>query len=157
MDSVVTLTGLDETNMVVSLYAGSRGVGQVITKLSRSENSRLADAMSLSSTISPLELCCNAIVRYVRAMQNQTGAAISVHTIADGQAEAVEFLVDEATKHCGKPLKDIKLKPNVLIASITHGADSLVPNGSSVFLPGDTVVIVTSGRGILHGINDIFA
>ena len=157
MDSVVTLTGLDETNMVVSLYAGSRGVGQVITKLSRSENGRLADAMSLSSTISPLELCCNAIVRYVRAMQNQTGAAISVHTIADGQAEAVEFLVDEATKHCGKPLKDIKLKPNVLIASITHGADSLVPNGSSVFLPGDTVVIVTSGRGILHGINDIFA
>lgn len=157
MDAVVTLTGLDETNMVVSLYAGNQGVSQIITKLSRTENSRLADTMALGSTISPKELCSNAIVRYVRAMQNQTGAAISLHTIADGQAEAVEFLVDETTKHCGKALKDIKLKPNVLIASITHGADSMVPNGSSVFVPGDTVVIVTSGRGILHKLNDIFA
>lgn len=157
MDSVVTLTGLDETNMVVSLYAGSRGVGQIITKLSRTENSKLADTMALGSTISPKELCCNSIVRYVRAMQNQTGAAISVHTIADGQAEAVEFLVDETTKNCGKPLKDIKLKPNVLIAGIIHGADSQIPGGNSSFLPGDTVIVVTSGRGILHGINDIFA
>lgn len=157
MDSIVTLTGLDETNMVVSLYAGSRGVNQIITKLGRTENSRLADTMALGSTISPKELCCNSIVRYVRAMQNQTGAAVSVHTIADGQAEAVEFLVDETTKNCGKALKDIKLKPNVLIASITHGADSQVPGGNSVFFPGDSVVVVTSGRGVLHTINDIFA
>ena len=157
MDAVVTLTGLDETNMVVSLYAGSRGVGQIITKLSRTENSKLADTMALGSTISPKELCSNSIVRYVRAMQNQTGAAVSVHTIADGQAEAVEFLVNETTKNCGKALKEIKLKPNVLIAGISHGADSQVPNGNSVFLPGDTVIVVTSGQGILHTINDIFA
>ena len=156
-DALVTVTGLDETNMVVSLYAGSRGVGQIITKLSRTENSKLADTMALGSTISPKELCCNSIVRYVRAMQNQTGAAISVHTIADGQAEAVEFLVDETTKNCGKALKDIKLKPNVLIAGIIHGADSQVPGGNSSFQPGDTVVIVTSGRDIIRGINDIFA
>lgn len=157
MDAVVTLTGLDETNMVVSLYAGSRGVGQIITKLSRTENSKLADTMALGSTVSPKELCCNSIVRYVRAMQNQTGAAVSVHTIADGQSEAVEFLVDESTKNCGKALKDIKLKPNVLIAGISHGADSQVPNGNSVFVPGDTVIVVTSGRSVLHTINDIFA
>jgi len=157
MDSVVTLTGLDETNMVVSLYAGSRGVNQIITKLSRTENSKLADTMALGSTISPKELCCNSIVRYVRAMENQTGAAVSLHTIADDQVEAVEFLVDESTKNCGIPLKDIKLRPNVLIASIAHGADTEIPNGASVFFPGDTVVVVTSGRGILQSINDIFA
>lgn len=156
-DALVALTGLDETNMVVSLYAGSRGVGQIITKLSRTENSTLANTMALGSTISPRELCCNTIIRYVRAMQNQTGAAVSVHAIADGQVEAVEFLVDKDTKNCGVPLKDIKLKPNVLIASITHGADTQIPNGSSVFLPGDTVVVVTSGRGILHKLGDIFA
>lgn len=156
-DSIVTLTGLDETNMVVSLYAGSRGVGQIITKLGRTENGRLADTMALGSTISPKELCCNSIVRYVRAMQNQAGAAVSIHTIADGQAEAVEFMVDETTKFCGVPLKDMKLKPNVLIASISHGADSQIPGGLSVFVPGDTVVVVTSGRGVLHKLNDIFA
>lgn len=157
MDSVITLTGTDETNMIISLYAGSRGVKQIITKLSHAENSALADSMALGSTVTPRELCCNNIVQYVRAMQNQTGAAISVHTIADGQVEAVEFLVDDATRHCGKALKDIKLKPNVLISSITHGANTQVPNGLSVFMPGDTIVVVTSGRGILHNVNDIFA
>ncbi len=156
-DAVVTLTGVDEINMVVSLYAGSRGVNQIITKLSRGENSALADSMSLGSTISSRELCSNTIVRYVRAMQNQTGAAVSVHTIADGQAEAVEFLVDTSTLHCGEPLRQIKLKPNVLVVSITHGADTRIPNGDSVFVPGDTVVVVTSGRGVLQNFNDIFA
>lgn len=157
MDAVVTLTGLDETNMVVSLYAGSRGVSQIITKLGRTENGKLADTMALGSTISPKELCSNSIVRYVRAMQNQTGAAVSLHTIADEQVEAVEFLVDESTRHCGTALKDLKLRPNVLIACITHGADTQIPNGGSAFYPGDSVVVVTSGRGILQGMNDIFA
>jgi trk system potassium uptake protein TrkA len=90
-------------------------------------------------------------------MQNQTGAAISVHSIADGQVEAVEFRVDETTPNCGVPLKQLKLKPNVLIASITHGAQSEVPNGNSVFQKGDAVVIVTSGRGVLQQLRDIFA
>jgi len=156
-DALVTLTGVDETNMLVSLYAGSQNVPQVITKLSRGENSSIADSMALGSLVRPKELCCNNIVRYVRAMQNQTGAAVSVHAIADGQAEAVEFLVDESTQNCGVPLKQMKLKPNVLMTSITHGVQTQIPNGDSAFMPGDTVVVVTSGRGILQSINDIFA
>ena len=155
-DAVITLTGTDETNMVVSLYAGSQSVPQIVTKLSRGENISIADAMSLCSIVVPRELCSNNIVRYVRAMENQVGAAVSVHAIADGQAEAVEFLVDSATKFRNTPLKQIKLKPNVLIASITRGITTHIPNGDSVFTEGDTVVVVTSG-GVLHRINDIFA
>ena len=154
-DAVVTLTGMDESNMVISLYSAGRGVGQVITKLSRSENIALADSMNLGSIICPRELCSNTIVRYVRAMQNQTGAAVSVHSIADGQAEAIEFLVDSTTKNCGIPLKNMKLKPNVLLVSITHGAKTQIPGGDSVFTEGDTIVVVTSGPSV-HRINDIF-
>jgi len=69
----------------------------------------------------------------------------------------VEFLVDENTNYCGIPLRDITLKSNILIASITHGASSQVPSGDSVFVKGDSVVVVTSGRGTLHQLNDIFA
>lgn len=156
-DALVTLTGIDELNMIISLYGNSRQVPQVITKLGHVENRSIIDALSLGSIVSPKELCCNNIVRYVRAMQNQTGAAVSVHTIADGQAEAVEFLVDATTRNCGVPLKDLQLKPNVLIASITHGTHSEIPNGASTFQKGDTVVIVTSGRGVLNQLNDIFA
>ncbi len=156
-DAVVTLTDTDETNMVISMFAGSRGVPQIITKLSHGANIPIADAMNLGSLIVPRELSSNIIVRYVRAMENQTGAAVSLHAIADGQAEAVEFLVDDTTKNRDIPLKKMKLKPNVLLASITHGTKTFIPDGDSMFSAGDTVVLVTSGRGVLNQINDIFA
>ena len=156
-DALVTLTGLDELNMIVSLYAGSQGVGQVITKLGHTGNRSVLDSLSLGSVICPRELVCSNIVRYVRAMENQTGAAISVHTIADGQAEAMEFLVDETTRHCGKPLKEIRLKSNVLIVSIAHGASTEIANGDSSFVHGDIVVVVTSNGAIIRQLNDIFA
>ncbi|MBE7002533.1 MAG: Trk system potassium transporter TrkA [Ruminococcaceae bacterium] len=155
-DALVSLTGLDETNMILSLYATNRGVPQVITKLSREESITIAGAMNLGSVISPKELCSNIIVRYVRAMQNQTGAAVSVHTFADGQVEAVEFLVDESTPNCDVPLKNIRLKPDVLIASIIHDLKSESPNGESRFVPGDRIVVVTGQRGMLQQLGDIF-
>ena len=156
-DAVVALTGLDETNMILSLYAAGCGVTQTITKLSREESVSIANTMALGSIVSPKELCSNHIVRYVRAMENQTGAAVSVHAIADGQVEAVEFVVDENTPNCGVPLKSIRLKPSVLIAGIVHGTKSEVPNGDSSFVPGDRVVAVTSYRGSLQQLSDIFA
>ncbi len=156
-DALITLTGIDELNMIISLYGTSRGIPQIITKLGHADNRSIIDSLSLGSIICPKELCCSSIVRYVRAMQNQTGAALSIHTIADGQAEAVEFLVDETTKNCGIPLKELKLKPNMLIASISHGARSEVPSGDSRFHAGDSLVVVTSGQGALQQLNDIFA
>lgn len=156
-DALVSLTGLDELNMVISLYGKSQGVPQVITKLGRAENVKLADDLELGSIICPWELCSNNIVRYVRAMQKQTGAAVSIHSIADGKAEAVEFLVDRNTANCGKPLKELKLKPGVLVVSITRGKNTEIPNGDSSYEVGDTVVVVTTGKEVLHQFNDIFA
>ena len=156
-DAFLSLSGIDEINIVTSLYAASQGVRQVITHLGRPENSLLAGGLSIGSIICPRELCSNDIVRYVRAMENQTGAAISVHGIADGNAEAVEFLADEGTKHLGVPLKDLKLRPNVLIASISHAGTVEIPHGTSVLRSGDNVVVVTTERGTIDTLNDIFA
>ena len=156
-DALVTLTGLDELNMIVSLYGISQGVPQVITKLGHADNNSIVNSLSLGSVVCPKELCCSNIVRYVRAMQNQTGAAISVHTIADGQAEAMEFLADEKTRFCGVPLKEIKLKSNVLVVSISHGAATEIANGDSVFHAGDTIIVVTNSGVVLRQLNDIFA
>ena len=155
-DALVTLTGSEETNMIVSLYASSAGIPQVITKLGHITDQKIVDMLNLGSVICPKDLVSNNIVRYVRAMQNQSGAAISVHAIADGQVEAMEFLVDENTKNCGVPLKQLKPRPNVLIASITHGSVTEIPNGDSMFHKGDSVVVVTTGRGVLKQLNDAF-
>ena len=156
-DALITATGLDELNMIISLYGAGRNVPQIITKLSRAENRSVSDSLALGSVICPRELCCDDIIRYVRAMERQSGSAISVHTIADGQAEAVEFLVDSETRNCGIPLKQLRLKPGVLLVSITHGYTSQIPNGDSTVVEGDNIVVVTSGRGKLQQLNDIFA
>ena len=156
-DAMVSLTGLDELNMIMSLYGQSRGVPQVITKLNRVENRNMIDSLGLGSVVCPKELCSNTIARYVLAMDNQSGTAVSVHAIADGQAEAVEFQADGRTRNCGIPLKDIKLKPDVLLVSITQGSHTEIPSGESRFYPGDTIVVVSSDRGSIRQLNDIFA
>ncbi len=156
-DALVTLTGLDELNMIVSLHAAAQGIPQVITKVSHTSNRSILSSLSLGSVICPRDLVCSNIVRYVRAMENQTGAAITVHNIADGQAEAMEFLVDENTRNCGKALREIKLKPNVLLVSVSHGAATEIANGESAFHLGDTVLVVTNGREVIRQLNDIFA
>ncbi|MCI8893364.1 MAG: Trk system potassium transporter TrkA [Lachnospiraceae bacterium] len=155
-DALLTMTGLDELNVVISLYGKSCGVPQIITKVARMDNTSLLDSLPLGSIICPKELCCNTIVRYVRAIRNQTGAALAVHTIADGQAEAMEFRVDSKTLHCNEKLKTISLKPHILVVCISHGSQTEIPNGDSVFRNGDTVVIVSTGKDVIYQLNDIF-
>ena len=155
-DAVVSLTGLDEMNIVISLYANDLKINQIITKMGHAENSNILDRLPIGSIVCPKELCSNTIVRYVRAMQKQSGAAISVHTIASGKAEAVEFLVDEKTLHIGEPLKKLKLKKNVLIVCISHSGTTEIPNGDSNYSVGDIVVVVTRANTVLMQLNDIF-
>lgn len=155
-DAVVSLTGLDEMNIVISLYATERGMPHVVTKLAHLENTGLLERLPIGSIVSPKELCCNVIVRYVRAMRNKSGAAVSVHSIAAGQAEAAEFRVDEKTKHCGVPLRDLRLRKNVLIVGISRRGVTVIPNGDSSFNRGDTVVVVSGSETVLLSLNDIF-
>lgn len=156
-DSLISVTGMDEVNIIISLYGNNVGVPQVITKLGHIDDSHILGELSLGSVISPKELCCSSIVRYVRAMGNQTGAATAVHFIADGKAEAIEFVVDEASNGASIPLKQLKLKPNVLIACISKGAKTVIPDGNTSFDIGDTIVVVTNNNNRILCLNDIFA
>jgi len=156
-DALVTLTGLDELNIMISMYAKSRKIPQVITRTEYLDELDIVSQMSLGSIVCPKILCCNNIVRYVRALQNQSGAALTVHSIADGHAEALEFEVGEATLHCGEPLKKIPLKKNILLVGISNRNKIEIPNGDSAFFAGNTVVVVASGDHVIHQLNDIFA
>ena len=155
-DAIVSMTGLDELNMIVSLYVKNCGVNQVITKLSRTESSQVLDNLSLGSVVCPKDLCSNTIVGYVRGMKNQTGASIAVHRIADGKSEAAEFHVTKDTAHCGVPLKKLRFKKNKLIAAILHLSQCIIPDGDSCFYPGDTVIVVSNTEAGVAGLNDIF-
>lgn len=156
-DALVLATGMDELNLVLAMYGTAVPVPQVITKLSRIENLRLLDHLSNGTVVSPQELSCETIVRYVRAMQNQIGAAVTVHGIADGGAEALEFIVDEHTPNRDVPLRDLKIKKGVLLASLTRGAKLIFPNGDTSFRLGDRLVVVAAESSGIETLQDIFA
>ena len=158
-DAVITLTGMDEENVVLSMFAQHLGVPKVITKINRVEYDQLFRQVGLGSVISPKALCCANIARYVRAMSTARDAEgmLALHTIVDGQVEAMEFRAGTDTRHCGQPLRDIPLKPGILIACITHQGNTVIPKGDSRFHPGDTVVVVTAGGRAITEFNSVFA
>ncbi len=156
-DALVAMTELDELNIITSLYAKSLGLSQVITKVSSTESAAFIEDLPLGSILSPGRLSCSTIVRYVRAMKNRGGAAVTIHPIADGQAEALEFPVDADTFHCSVPLKKLKLRPNIRIACIARGEEIIIPGGDSCFEEGDSVVVVAGGEDTVLELNDIFA
>ena len=164
-DAVITLTNMDEENLIISMYASHIGVPKVITKVNRTEYVEAFKSMGIDTFISPKALCSTDIVRYVRAMQNTTGGSvITLHRMVEGKAEALEFRVSEGsklcgetTRHLGETLLDIQLKPEILIACITHKGRTIIPRGSDVFQAGDTVIVVTTSGQPINDLNDIFA
>ena len=156
-DAVVTLTGTDELNIITSMYASASGVQNIITRVNRLETAGMLESLPIGSVISPKELCSENIVQYVRAMQNQAGAAVSVHRIADGRVEALEFVINKNSRHVDEPLKNLHLKKNVLLACISKQGKVEIPGGNSTFSINDTVVIVTNRGEPIMQFNDIFA
>lgn len=155
-DAVITLTSDDELNIIVSLYASSRRIPQVITKLSRRQDNDIINSLSIGSVICPKKLSSSTVTRYVRAVGNQSGGALTVHTIGDGTTEAIEFLVDESTENLGVALKDMRLKENIRIACIIRESGTEIPNGDSCLSVGDGVIVVASGGALITQLNDIF-
>ncbi len=157
-DALVTLTGMDEENIVISMYGHAMGVCKVVTKVNRLEYSNMFSDLGVGSLVIPKELCSASIVRYVRAMNNkQTGSVLTLHRIANGLVEALEFRVDANVRWRDTPLKDVPLKQGVLISCITRQGEMTIPDGTSVFRQGDTVVVVvTASDNTFLQMNDIF-
>lgn len=155
-EGFVALTGIDEENVILSLFARSRGIRKIVTKVDRSAFAEVFDQLDLDTMISPKNITAEHILTYVRAMQNSIGSNIeSVHRMMDDQAEALEFLIRDSFSHRDVPLKDLKLRPDVLVACIYRGGKVILPRGDDVIMTGDTAVVITSLKGV-SDIDDIF-
>ncbi|NLE13910.1 MAG: Trk system potassium transporter TrkA [Clostridiales bacterium] len=155
MDAVATLTNRDEENLILSMYIASLGVPQVLTMVDHIGFSELFSRPE-NRIISPKQLCASAIISYVRARQNSGGSAVvTLHHIADGHAEALEFEVTSAFLGAGHTLRNLKRKQDILIACINRGGKVIIPGGNDTIEAGDTVIVVArSGRKLLD-LNDI--
>ncbi len=157
-DAVVTLTNMDEENIVISLYANHVGVPKVITKVNRMEYTEIFDGSGLGSIISPRDLCSASIVHYVRAMGNtpEGGSMLSLHRMIGDRLEALEFAIGKSTRYIGTPLKNIPLRKGVLMSCITHRGKTIIPNGDSCFYPEDIILVVTSSGRPIQQLDEIF-
>ena len=157
MDALITLTGLDEVNMIVSMYGVSQGVEKVITKINRIESPALLNGLNVGSIVSSTHLCSATVAQYVRAMHKKSGSALTVHPIAGGQVEAIEFVIDDDARHVGVPLKNVPIRSDVLICCIMHNGNTIIADGESTFNRGDVVVVAAPENATILQFNDIFA
>ena len=158
MDAVSAMTGIDEENILISLYAGRATKAKVITKVNRDSYEEIVGSLQLGSVFYPRRISANNVVRYVRAMQASDAYACmeTLTKIASGKVEAMEFRVTAAASFCGVPLQELSLKDNLLIGCISRGGKTITPRGSDTIEVGDSVIVVTTHGG-LDSLDDIFA
>lgn len=148
-DAFVSLTGMDEENILLAYSAASKNVHKVISKVNRDEFELIADKMGLETIISPRKLVAEIFVGYARALKNSVGSKVeTLYKLMNGAAEALEFEAQPDTKYTHIALKDLKLKPNTLVAGIIRGRKTIIPMGNDCILPGDKVVILSAGKKI---------
>ena len=144
-DAFVALTGMDEENILISFYAASQSVPKVITKVNHGELAALAEKLGLDSIVSPQKIVADTLTRYARALSNSGESKVeTMYTLMDEHAEASEFVVLSDCSLIGTALKDMKLRPNFIIAGIIRGKDTIIPSGDDVILEGDSVIVVAA-------------
>ena len=154
-DAFVALTGDDGDNIVTAMYAKRCGVPKTVVKVNMRHFSGMLDGEN-DSMITPKEIVAQQIVGFVRAISNSAdwGSVETLHKLAGGKVEALEFQVGEGARCIGIPLCDLKLRRGVLISAIVRGGKTLIPNGLTVIEKGDHAVVVAPA-GMLKDINDM--
>lgn len=154
-ESFVTLTNMDEENILLALFAKENSRAKLVTKVNRISFDNIIDRLNLGSVIYPKYITSDYILQYIRATQNSIGSNVeTLYHILDNKAEALEFVIRENSSVVGIALKDLKLKSNLLIGCINRKGKIIIPGGNDSIRVGDTVIVVTTQRG-LGDIQDI--
>lgn len=143
VDAFVSLTGMDEENILISFFAQSQNVPRVIAKVNRNELAAMAEKLGLDSIISPKKAVSNVVTSYARALENSLGSNVeTMYKLMDGNVEALEFNVQTDFKGQHIPLKKMQLKKDVLIAGIIRKRKAFVPTGDDEIIAGDKIVVI---------------
>lgn len=151
----VALSGLDEENVLLSLYAKQMSKAKVVTKINRIAFDSVITKLDLDSVIYPRNITSEYVLQYVRAKQNAVGNNVeNLYRLNDDKVEALEFKINENAPIIGIPLQKMPLKDNLLICGINRAGKIIIPNGEDTIQAGDTVIVVT-GHKKLNDVGDI--
>ncbi|MBQ2991883.1 MAG: Trk system potassium transporter TrkA [Clostridia bacterium] len=156
-EAFVPLTGLDEENILLTLYAKRNPGLKTITKINRITFNDVIDGLELGSVVYPKYITSETIIAYVRAMRNSIGSNVdTLYHMFDRRVEALEFHVKKDSPVIGKKLMELKLKDNLRIACINHRGKVIFPRGQDTIEAEDGVIVVTTHTGF-GDISDILA
>lgn len=154
-EAFVALTNLDEENVLLSLFAQAHSKAKLVTKVNKISFTDILNNLDIGSVVYPKYLTADYILQYVRAMSNTIGSNVeTLYQILDNRAEALEFAIREKSSVTDIPLAQLKLKRDLLIGGINRNGRLIIPRGQDVISVGDTVIIVTTQKG-LGNIQDI--
>lgn len=154
-ESFVTLTNLDEENLLLALFAKKHSKAKLVAKVNRIAFTDIIEGLDIGSVIYPKNITADYIIQYVRATQNSLGSNVeTLYKILDGQAEALEFAVRKESAVTNTQLMHLPLKKNLLICGINRHGKLRIPRGQDEISVGDTVIVVTTEKG-LSSIEDI--
>ena len=154
-DGFASITDIDEENIMLSLYVGANFKAKTVTKINKLNFEGIIDRLSLGSVIYPKYITSEMIISYVRALENSTGSGVqTLYNIVGGKVQALEFAVRTESKAVGVPLCDLDLKKNILLCCISRHGKIIIPSGQDTIQVGDSVVVVTTERG-LNDLKDI--
>ncbi|MBQ8945475.1 MAG: Trk system potassium transporter TrkA [Lachnospiraceae bacterium] len=160
-DVVVSLTDHDETNLVISMYAWSKNIPSIITRVDRPLHVRLLHQVNMDITVSLTELAVFKMIRFIRNYEvgDAENEVTRFYYLADGKAEAMEFNVRGDFDRMNVRFADtgFRLKKDILIAGIIRDEKLIVPTGDSSIHEGDRVIIVAARKHKVRNLNDIFA
>lgn len=151
-DAFVSLTGYDETNIIVSMFAMMNNVKKVIAKVDRDVIAPMASHLGLDCIVSPKKMVSDVVLRYARALENSKGSNVeTLHKLMDDKVEALEFNVRGDAPVVNTPLKNLKFLKNTLIIGIVRDGKTITPSGNTEIHENDRVVVITTN----HGLGDI--
>ena len=154
-EAFVSLTNLDEENVFLALFAKTISNAKLVAKVNRLAFDDVIDNLDIGSVIYPKYITSDRILQYVRAMQNSIGSNVeTLYHILDNKAEALEFAIRDNSPVVGIPLSDLNLRQNLLVGYLNHNGVVKIPRGHDTIQVGDTVIIVTTHKG-LRDITDI--
>ncbi|MBQ8311025.1 MAG: Trk system potassium transporter TrkA [Clostridia bacterium] len=147
MDAFVALTDIDEENMVVSMFANKMKVRKTITQIKSDNLYGMLDELGIDNNVSPKDIVADRIISYIRAIANKRGSnVLTLYRLVNNQVEALEFLAKKQERIYDKPLKNLKIKENCLIACIIRQNEVIIPNGNDCIKLGDNVIVVTTHK-----------
>ena len=160
MDALCSLTDADETNLVTSMYAWSRNVPSILTRIDSPGHLKLLHRINLDITLSSSEISVYKLIRFVHNQEagDAPNEIEKYSTVADGKGEVLQFTAGSDFSKKDVQFKDpsFKLRKNVLVASIIRGDELIIPGGLDSIREGDRVIIVSDKKHHVERLNEIF-